>query len=69
MERTVARPKKDANLTRITVSVDPEDYEKMETLARNSGLSTAFLIRRSMREFIARYGEGGCVLLELRGGK
>ena len=49
------RPKKDNPLTRVTVSVDPGDYRQMEELARQNGHSTARLIRRSMKEFLARH--------------
>ena len=39
---------------RVTISVDPFDYRAMETLAQNNDLSTAWLIRHAMREFLER---------------
>lgn len=60
------RPKKSATLTRVTVSVDPADYGRMEELAKTSGLSTAFLIRKSMQEFLDRYEERGSFPVELK---
>lgn len=50
----MARPKKDNPLMRVTISVDPSDYRAMETLAQNNDLSTAWLIRHAMREFLER---------------
>ena len=67
VEDPMPRPNKGTNLTRITVSVDPGDYERMEALADKSGLSTAFLIRRAMHEFLERYGHNGSVSVELKG--
>ena len=68
-DQAMVKPKKDTNLTRTPVSLDLQDYEKIEKLTRNSGLAMTFLIRRSMREFIERYGDGGSVSFELKGGK
>ncbi len=41
-------------LRRVTLTVDPDDYVMMETLARKSKVSTSWLVRRSMREFLER---------------
>jgi predicted transcriptional regulator len=54
----MANRKKEKTLTRITISVDPDDYASMELLAENSRVSTSWLIRRAMREFLERR-EGG----------
>ncbi|MBP1151805.1 ribbon-helix-helix domain-containing protein [Methylocaldum sp. RMAD-M] len=54
----MANRKKEKTLTRITISVDPDDYASMELLAENSRVSTSWLIRQAMREFLERL-EGG----------
>lgn len=46
--------KKQQPLIRVTISVDPHDYETMERLAKECELSTARLIRQAMSEFIDR---------------
>ena len=48
----MAGRKKDKRLIRVTVSLDPDDYKEMESLATDCDLSTAWLIRKSMREFL-----------------
>ena len=50
----MARPKKENPLQRVTISVDPSDYRDMEELALNNDLSTAWLIRHAMKEFLER---------------
>jgi len=50
----MANRKKEKTLTRITISVDPDDYAGMERLAENSRVSTSWLIRQAMREFLER---------------
>lgn len=54
----MANRKKEKTLTRITISVDPDDYASMELLAENSRVSTSWLIRQAMHEFLERL-EGG----------
>lgn len=61
--QAMANPNQKTTLTRITVSVDPSDYKQVEQLARSSGLSTAFLIRQAMKEFLERYGDSASVSL------
>ncbi len=51
---TVANKKKDKNLVRVTVSLDPDDYKAFEQLAVKEERSAAWFIRRSMREFLDR---------------
>ena len=46
--------KKQQPLIRVTISVDKNDYETMEGLAKDCELSTARLIRQAMSEFIER---------------
>lgn len=48
----MANRKKDKTLVRVTVCLDPDDYAKFETLAKEEGLSAAWFIRRAMRSFL-----------------
>ena len=41
------------NLQRISVSVDKEDYEKLKGFSK-PGLSTGFLIREAIRDFLLK---------------
>jgi len=41
-------------LRRVTLTVDPDDYTELEALARRSDVSTSWLVRRSIREFLGR---------------
>lgn len=47
--------KKTKPMKRVTVTVDPDDYEALDRLARRSEVSASWLIRRSMREFLQRH--------------
>ncbi|MCT9000247.1 ribbon-helix-helix domain-containing protein [Chelativorans intermedius] len=49
--------KKAKPMKRVTITVDPDDYETLDQLARRSDVSASWLIRRSMREFLERHGE------------
>lgn len=56
-------------MKRVTVTVDPEDYEALDRMARRSDVSASWLIRRSMREFLDRYKDTGIVKVQIgRGG-
>lgn len=46
--------KKAKQLTKISLSVDPEDYERINQIATNNGYSTARVIRQAMRDFLGR---------------
>jgi len=48
-------PKKENPLKRITVTVDPDDYRKMDQMARSRDVSASWLIRRAMKEFLDRH--------------
>ena len=51
----MANRRKDKLLKRVTISVDPTDYSVLEGIAEGSGVSAAWLIRRSIREFLVRH--------------
>tara|TARA_R110001599_G_C12268910_1_gene661163 strand:- start:1905 stop:2105 length:201 start_codon:yes stop_codon:yes gene_type:complete len=42
-------------MKRVTLTVDPDDYEAIDKLARQSDVSASWLIRRSMREFLEQH--------------
>lgn len=62
----MANRKKEKTLTRITISVDPDDYASMERLAENSRVSTSWLIRQAMREFLERREGNETINISLR---
>ena len=57
--------KKPKPMKRITVTVDPDDYTAFSRLARNSEVTASWLIRRSMREFLAHHEQDGVVQVTL----
>jgi len=48
---------KDQPLKRITVNLDQSDYLQMEQIAKNGRVSTAWLIRKAINEFLERQQE------------
>lgn len=48
---------KDKPLKRITVNLDQADYLQMEQIAKNGRVSTAWLIRKAINEFLERQQE------------
>ncbi|MEB3288229.1 MAG: ribbon-helix-helix protein, CopG family [Vampirovibrionales bacterium] len=42
-------PKK---MTRLTISIDPDEYEAVEKLAEKDERSAAWVIRKAIREFL-----------------
>ena len=51
----MSKPKTSKPMKRVTLTVDPDDYESIELLARRSNVSASWLIRRSMREFLEHH--------------
>ena len=49
-KRKASKPMK-----RVTLTVDPDDYDAIESLAQRSNVSASWLIRRSMREFLEQH--------------
>lgn len=60
-ELFMSNRKKTKPMKRITVTVDSDDYEALDQLAQRSDVSASWLIRRSMREFLDRYGKEGTI--------
>ena len=63
----MARPKKDNKLMRVTVSVDPSDYRRIEEIASSGGLSAAWMIRQAMKEFLERHENAETVKVGIKG--
>ena len=61
----MANRKKQKPMKRITVTVDPDDYEAFDQMAAHSEVTASWLIRRSMREFIERHRQNRVVELTL----
>lgn len=50
--------RKEKTLKRVTITVDPDDYAIIDSIARQNEVSASWLIRRSMREFLRRHQDG-----------
>ena len=46
-------------LSRVTISVDKDDYAAIGKLAQKMEVSSSWLIRHAIRDFLDRYGEHG----------
>ena len=44
-------------MKRVTLTVDPDDYDAINDLAKRSDVSASWLIRRAMREFLESHNE------------
>jgi Ribbon-helix-helix protein, copG family len=48
----MGRPKSDKQATRLTVTLDAEDYAKICTLANQNDVSAAWVIRRAIESYL-----------------
>lgn len=53
-------------LIRATISVDKDDYAATGALAKRMEVSSSWLIRQALREFLDKYGDQGQPELALR---
>jgi metal-responsive CopG/Arc/MetJ family transcriptional regulator len=53
-------------LSRVTFSVDKDEYAALGELATRMDISTSWLIRQAIRDFLDKYGEHGQPELALR---
>jgi len=53
----MARPKSNRRVVRLSVSMDEEDHAALRKLAGALDLSTAWVVRRAVSEFIERCGD------------
>lgn len=44
---------------RVTLSVDAGDYERFDRIAKRTGVSASWLVRKAMREFLERHADDG----------
>ena len=51
---TYAHKKNSKKMTRITISIDPNEYETVEKIAENDERSASWVIRKAVSEFLER---------------
>jgi predicted transcriptional regulator len=52
----MARPKKDRQPARLTVTLDEADYQRVCSLADKNDVSAAWVIRRAVQYYLEREG-------------
>ena len=57
-KKSRGRPKQAFVLQRVTLTVDPQDWKSFELIGRESGMSSALLVRLAMKEFLKRRRNG-----------
>jgi len=50
----MARPRGNRYPVRLSVSIDPSDYDAIRKMADELDLSSAWLVRRAVSDFVAR---------------
>lgn len=53
-------------LQRVTLSLDPDDYQAVLGIGERADVSGSWLVRQAIREFLARYGQQGQPELALK---
>lgn len=48
----MGRPKTDRKVTRMSVSLDDRDYQALREIAETNDVSTAWLVRRAVSDFL-----------------
>ena len=48
----MGRPKTDRKIARISVSLDDRDYKALREIAETNDVSTAWLVRRAVADFL-----------------
>ncbi|WP_432444561.1 ribbon-helix-helix domain-containing protein [Rhizobium leguminosarum] len=54
----MARPRGQKHPVRLSVSLDEKDHAAISRLAADMNLSTAWVVRRAVSEFVARHDDG-----------
>lgn len=54
----MGRPKSDRKITRISVSLDDRDYQDLRQIAASNDVSTAWLVRRAVSDFLKSRAKG-----------
>ena len=60
----MARPKSNRRTVRLSVTLDEDDYKVVREMAEAMDLSTAWVVRRAVTEFIERHGKDEARLLQ-----
>lgn len=63
--RKRGRPKRAERLKRVTLTLNPHDWERFEVIGVHNGMATAALIRLAMREFLDRRRDGKLLAVKL----
>lgn len=53
----MARPKSSKRSVRLSVSLDEDDHKAVKDMADTMDLSTAWVVRRAVSEFLERHGK------------
>ncbi|WP_081282821.1 ribbon-helix-helix domain-containing protein [Rhizobium phaseoli] len=61
----MARPRGQKHPVRLSVSIDEKDHAAISRLAADMNLSTAWIVRRAVSEFVARHDDGAQTELPL----
>jgi len=64
----MARPKSNKRSVRLSVSLDEDDHKAVRDMADAMDLSTAWVVRRAVSEFLERHGKGSDLPLQDEGG-
>jgi predicted DNA-binding protein len=43
----------------VSVSVESQEFERLKRLAKKDGLSTSYLVRKAIKEYLERHEEEG----------
>ncbi|MFD1703528.1 ribbon-helix-helix domain-containing protein [Methylopila henanensis] len=61
----MARPRGQKHPVRLSVSLEEKDHAAISRLAADMNLSTAWIVRRAIAEFVKRYESGAQTELSL----
>lgn len=65
MKKARGRPKQSFRMKRVTLTLDPQDYDSFDTLGRECGMPIALLVRLAMKEFLQRRRSGRSIDVKL----
>jgi len=60
----MARPKSSKRSVRLSVSLDEDDHKAVKDMADTMDLSTAWVVRRAVSEFLERHGKAEALPLQ-----
>lgn len=65
----MARPKSSKRSVRLSVSLDEDDHKAVRDMADAMDLSTAWVVRRAVSEFLERHGKDSDLPLQNEDGQ